>query len=68
MSQAQETRKERMWETVHKQRFEPMIAEVNALRAELDKLDPKSPEYDAKKKDYDQKYASAEEFFMTFHP
>ncbi len=68
MSQAQEARKERLWNDVHAERFEQMIAEVRALKSELDKLDPGSPEHEAKKKAHDQRYDAAQEFFMQFHP
>lgn len=67
MSQAQEERRARMWEKVHKQQHEESIAELITIKARLDAMDKNSDDYKVIKGEYDRKYEAAESFFIKFY-
>lgn len=67
MSQAQEQRKARMWEEVHKETHEKSLAELKEIKAKLDTMDQNTQAYITLKAEYDSKYEAAEAFFMQFY-
>ena len=67
MSQAQEQRKARMWEEVHKKTHEKSLAELREIKSKLDTMEINAKAYITLKAEYDSKYKAAQDFFNQFY-